>query len=135
MIREKNPEGFLSAAEIPLFKLYMVMSACFLAAGIIWVSILCKNTYNVFKIHWLMAALAFTKSVSLLLHSVRAWVCSREVRLGPRGQGSSAAQSAPHTPADASPGRSLCPPVCPSVLLLWPAGHPPHRSACPSVPL
>ncbi|XP_039734461.1 protein GPR108 isoform X2 [Pteropus medius] len=70
MIREKNPEGFLSAAEIPLFKLYMVMSACFLAAGIIWVSILCKNTYNVFKIHWLMAALAFTKSISLLLHSI-----------------------------------------------------------------
>uniref|UniRef100_A0A452U8S5 G protein-coupled receptor 108 n=1 Tax=Ursus maritimus TaxID=29073 RepID=A0A452U8S5_URSMA len=63
MIREKNPEGFLSAAEIPLFKLYMVMSACFLAAGIFWV-------YNVFKIHWLMAALAFTKSISLLFHSI-----------------------------------------------------------------
>lgn len=44
MIRERNPEGFLSAAEIPLFKLYMVMSAFFLAAGIFWVSILCKNT-------------------------------------------------------------------------------------------
>ncbi|XP_032484541.1 protein GPR108 isoform X7 [Phocoena sinus] len=44
MIREKNPEGFLSAAEIPLFKLYMVMSACFLASGVFWVSILCKNT-------------------------------------------------------------------------------------------
>lgn len=44
MIREKNPEGFLSAAEIPLFKLYLVMSACFLAAGIFWVSVLCKNT-------------------------------------------------------------------------------------------
>lgn len=44
MIREKNPEGFLSAAEIPLFKLYMVMSACFLAAGIFWVSVLCRNT-------------------------------------------------------------------------------------------
>lgn len=43
MIREKNPEGFLSAAEIPLFKLYMVMSAFFLAAGIFWVSVLCKN--------------------------------------------------------------------------------------------
>ncbi|KAM9104489.1 protein GPR108 [Megaptera novaeangliae] len=70
MIREKNPEGFLSAAEIPLFKLYMVMSTCFLASGIFWVSILCKNTYNVFKIHWLMAALAFTKSVSLLFHSI-----------------------------------------------------------------
>ncbi|XP_055286820.1 protein GPR108 isoform X3 [Moschus berezovskii] len=70
MIREKNPEGYLSAAEIPLFKLYMVMSACFLGAGIFWVSILCKNTYNVFKIHWLMAALTFTKSVSLLFHSI-----------------------------------------------------------------
>ncbi|XP_007952672.1 protein GPR108 [Orycteropus afer afer] len=70
MIREKNPEGFLSAAEIPLFKLYMVMSACFLAAGVFWVSVLCRNTYNVFKIHWLMAALAFTKSISLLFHSI-----------------------------------------------------------------
>ncbi|XP_022381571.1 protein GPR108 isoform X2 [Enhydra lutris kenyoni] len=70
MIREKNPEGFLSAAEIPLFKLYMVMSAFFLAAGIFWVSVLCKNTYNVFKIHWLMAALAFTKSISLLFRSI-----------------------------------------------------------------
>ncbi|XP_028618847.1 protein GPR108 isoform X1 [Grammomys surdaster] len=70
MIREKNPEGYLSAAEIPLFKLYLIMSACFLAAGIFWVSVLCKNTYSVFKIHWLMAALAFTKSVSLLFHSI-----------------------------------------------------------------
>ncbi|XP_062034415.1 protein GPR108 [Lepus europaeus] len=70
MIREKNPEGFLSAAEIPLFKLYLVMSACFLAAGVFWVCVLCRNTYNVFKIHWLMAALAFTKSISLLFHSI-----------------------------------------------------------------
>ncbi|XP_045156033.1 protein GPR108 [Echinops telfairi] len=62
--------GFLSASEIPLFKLYMVMASCFLAAGIFWVSVLCKNTYNVFKIHWLMAALAFTKSISLLFHSI-----------------------------------------------------------------
>uniref|UniRef100_A0A2K6QI81 G protein-coupled receptor 108 n=2 Tax=Rhinopithecus roxellana TaxID=61622 RepID=A0A2K6QI81_RHIRO len=70
MIREKNPDGFLSATEMPLFKLYMVMAACFLAAGIFWVSILCRNMYSVFKIHWLMAALAFTKSISLLFHSI-----------------------------------------------------------------
>ncbi|KAM6167538.1 protein GPR108 [Erethizon dorsatum] len=70
MIREKNPEGFLSASEIPLFKLYLIMSACFLAAGTFWVNMLCRNTYNVFKIHWLMAALAFTKSISLLFHSI-----------------------------------------------------------------
>uniref|UniRef100_G1QHM8 G protein-coupled receptor 108 n=1 Tax=Nomascus leucogenys TaxID=61853 RepID=G1QHM8_NOMLE len=29
-----------------------------------------ENTYSVFKIHWLMAALAFTKSISLLFHSI-----------------------------------------------------------------
>ncbi|XP_054982738.1 protein GPR108 isoform X2 [Sorex araneus] len=70
MIREKNPDGFLSASEMPLFNLYMVMAACFLAAGIFWVTVLCRNSYNVFKIHWLMAALAFTKSISLLFHSI-----------------------------------------------------------------
>lgn len=69
MIQEKNPEGFLSAVEMPFFKLYMVMSTCFLAADIYWVSVLCKNTYTVFRIHWLMAALVLTKSISLLLHS------------------------------------------------------------------
>lgn len=44
MIREKNPNSFLSASEMPLFNLYMVMAACFLAAGIFWVSVLCRNT-------------------------------------------------------------------------------------------
>lgn len=44
MIQEKNLEGFLSAVEMPFFKLYMVMSTCFLAADIYWVSVLCKNT-------------------------------------------------------------------------------------------
>lgn len=44
MIREKNPTGFLSASEMPLFNLYMIMAACFLAAGIFWVSVLCRNT-------------------------------------------------------------------------------------------
>ncbi|KAM5307267.1 LOW QUALITY PROTEIN: protein GPR108 [Glossophaga mutica] len=72
MDQEKNPEGFLRVVEIP-FKLSMVVSVCFLAAGFFWVSVFCKNTCNVFKIHWLVVALAFTKSVSLLFHSVRAW--------------------------------------------------------------
>lgn len=33
--------------------------------------------YNVFKIHWLMAALAFTKSIALLFHSVSAGALPR----------------------------------------------------------
>ncbi|KAH1175935.1 hypothetical protein KIL84_020669 [Mauremys mutica] len=43
MIREKNPDGYLSAAEIPLIKLYLVMSACFLAAATVWVYFLCQH--------------------------------------------------------------------------------------------
>ncbi|KAA8595292.1 hypothetical protein FQN60_012427 [Etheostoma spectabile] len=43
-VTEMNPGGYLSAAEIPL--------------------------YSVFKIHWLMAALAFTKATSLVFHSI-----------------------------------------------------------------
>ncbi|XP_049645387.1 protein GPR108 [Suncus etruscus] len=80
MIREKNPNGFLSASEMPLFSLYMVMAACFLAAGIFWVSVLCRNTYNVYKIHWLMAALAFTKSISLLFHSINYYFINTQGR-------------------------------------------------------
>ena len=37
-----------------------------------WYLVLCAHIhrYSVFKIHWLMAALAFTKSISLVFHSV-----------------------------------------------------------------
>ncbi|XP_027707086.1 protein GPR108 [Vombatus ursinus] len=79
-IQEKNPDGFLSATEIPLFKLYLVMSTCFLGAGALWVSVLCKHKYNVFKIHWLMAALAFTKSASLLFHSINYYFINSQGR-------------------------------------------------------
>ncbi|KAF5889782.1 protein GPR [Clarias magur] len=69
-IREKNPDGFLSASEIPLPRLYISMAALFLGAAIIWTSTLLKHKYSVFKIHWLMAALAYTKAVSLVFHSI-----------------------------------------------------------------
>uniref|UniRef100_A0AAY4BJ00 GOST seven transmembrane domain-containing protein n=1 Tax=Denticeps clupeoides TaxID=299321 RepID=A0AAY4BJ00_9TELE len=57
--------GYLSASEIPLPRLYICMAAVFFVAAVIWV-----YTYSVFKIHWLMAALAFTKSISLVFHSI-----------------------------------------------------------------
>lgn len=69
-ITEKNPDGFLSASEIPLPRLYISMAAIFLTAAIIWTYTLLKYRYSVFKIHWLMAALAYTKAVSLLFHSI-----------------------------------------------------------------
>uniref|UniRef100_A0A673J1X7 Protein GPR108-like n=1 Tax=Sinocyclocheilus rhinocerous TaxID=307959 RepID=A0A673J1X7_9TELE len=65
-ITEKNPSGYLSAAEIPLPRLYISMATVFFAAAVVWTYTL----YSVFKIHWLMAALAYTKAVSLLFHSI-----------------------------------------------------------------
>ncbi|XP_047222371.1 protein GPR108 [Girardinichthys multiradiatus] len=67
---EKNPGSYLSAAEIPLSQLYICMAGVFFTAAMVWVYTLMKHRYSVFKIHWLMAALAFTKSTSLVFHSI-----------------------------------------------------------------
>ncbi|XP_063331907.1 protein GPR108-like isoform X2 [Pelmatolapia mariae] len=69
-VTEKNPDGYLSAAEIPLPRLYLYMAGVFFIAALVWVYNLIKHSYSVFKIHWLMAALAFTKSTSLVFHSI-----------------------------------------------------------------
>lgn len=70
-VTEKNPNGcYLSAAEIPLSRLYIGMAGVFFAAALVWVYTLMKHRYSVFKIHWLMAALAFTKATSLVFHSI-----------------------------------------------------------------
>ncbi|KAM8934285.1 protein GPR107 [Pelodytes ibericus] len=69
-IIDKNPESYLSADEIPLPKLYISMACFFFLSGIIWVQLLRKRRSDVFKIHWLMAALPFTKSLSLVFHAI-----------------------------------------------------------------
>ncbi|XP_073412012.1 protein GPR107 isoform X2 [Dendrobates tinctorius] len=69
-ITERNPESFLSADEIPLPKLYISMALFFFISGLVWVHVLRKRRSDVFKIHWLMAALPFTKSLSLVFHTI-----------------------------------------------------------------
>ncbi|KFV11746.1 Protein GPR107, partial [Pterocles gutturalis] len=69
-ITEKNPESYLSAGEIPLPKLYISMASFFFLSGTVWIHILRKRRNDVFKIHWLMAALPFTKSLSLVFHAI-----------------------------------------------------------------
>ncbi|XP_034350529.1 protein GPR107 [Arvicanthis niloticus] len=69
-ITEKNPDSYLSAGEIPLPKLYVSMALFFFLSGTIWIHILRKRRNDVFKIHWLMAALPFTKSLSLVFHAI-----------------------------------------------------------------
>ncbi|XP_004463108.1 protein GPR107 [Dasypus novemcinctus] len=69
-VTEKNPDSYLSAGEIPLPKLYISMAFFFFFSGTIWIHILRKRRNDVFKIHWLMAALPFTKSLSLVFHAI-----------------------------------------------------------------
>ncbi|XP_060056324.1 protein GPR107 isoform X2 [Erinaceus europaeus] len=69
-IIEKNPDSYLSAGELPLPKLYISMAFFFFLSGTIWIHILRKRRNDVFKIHWLMAALPFTKSLSLVFHAI-----------------------------------------------------------------
>ncbi|XP_059848018.1 protein GPR108-like isoform X1 [Hypanus sabinus] len=69
-ITARNPQNYLSAGEMPLPVLYLVMAGFFFTAAMFWVYLLLKHRYSVFKIHWLMAALAFTKSISILFHAI-----------------------------------------------------------------
>ncbi|NXX22858.1 GP107 protein, partial [Podargus strigoides] len=69
-ITEKNPESYLSAGEIPLPKLYISMAVFFFLSGTVWIHTLRKRRNDVFKIHWLMAALPFIKSLSLVFHAI-----------------------------------------------------------------
>ncbi|NWS76041.1 GP107 protein, partial [Crotophaga sulcirostris] len=69
-ITEKNPQSYLSAGEIPLPKLYISMAIFFFLSGTVWIHILRKRRNDIFKIHWLMAALPFTKSLSLVFHAI-----------------------------------------------------------------
>ncbi|XP_077096734.1 protein GPR107 [Siphateles boraxobius] len=77
-IIEKNPESFLSAGEIPLPKLYICMSMFFFLIGTLWVHVLRTHSADVYKIHWLMAALPFTKSLSLIFHAIDYYYISNQ---------------------------------------------------------
>ncbi|XP_061119545.1 protein GPR107 isoform X1 [Conger conger] len=77
-IEEKNPDSFLSAGEIPLPKLYIIMSVFFFLIGTIWVHVLRTHRADVYKIHWLMAALPFTKSLSLVFHAIDYYYISNQ---------------------------------------------------------
>ncbi|XP_016387403.1 protein GPR107-like isoform X2 [Sinocyclocheilus rhinocerous] len=77
-IEEKNPESFLSAGEIPLPKLYICMSMFFFLIGTLWVYVLRTHSSDVYKIHWLMASLPFTKSLSLIFHAIDYYYISNQ---------------------------------------------------------
>lgn len=70
-IEEKNNDNYLSAGEMPLPALYQMLSILFFLSGCFWVFILRKNgSEQVFRIHWIMAALVFLKALSLFFHGI-----------------------------------------------------------------
>uniref|UniRef100_A0A672KCJ4 Protein GPR107-like n=1 Tax=Sinocyclocheilus grahami TaxID=75366 RepID=A0A672KCJ4_SINGR len=69
---------FLSAGEIPLPKLYICMSMFFFLIGTLWVYVLHTHSSDVYKIHWLMASLPFTKSLSLIFHAIDYYYISNQ---------------------------------------------------------
>ncbi|XP_029566081.1 protein GPR107 [Salmo trutta] len=77
-IEEKNPNSFLSAGEIPLPKLYIIMSMFFFFLGTLWLHVLRTQRADVYKIHWLMTALPFTKSLSLVFHAIDYYYISNQ---------------------------------------------------------
>lgn len=44
-VMERNPGGYLSAAEMPLSRLYIGMAGVFFTAALLWVNILLKHRY------------------------------------------------------------------------------------------
>lgn len=69
-IEERNVGSFLSAGEMPLPALYLTLSLLFCLSGSFWFMILQKSSHPVYKIHYLMTALVYIKSIALLFHSI-----------------------------------------------------------------
>lgn len=58
-VTEKNPDGYLSATEMQLSRLYIGMAAVFFTAAMIWVYTLMKHRYSIdhgFGILWSLVA-------------------------------------------------------------------------------
>lgn len=67
---ERNQDTYLSAGEMPVPTLYLTWSIIYFLAGISWMYILRASKGDVFKIHYLMLALVFVKSISLTFHAI-----------------------------------------------------------------
>ncbi|XP_041369139.1 protein GPR107-like isoform X2 [Gigantopelta aegis] len=67
-ITEDNNGNFLSAGEIPEPAMFFAFSIAFFIASMVWIIVLKKS--DVYKIHYLMFAVIFVKSISSMFHGV-----------------------------------------------------------------
>lgn len=77
-IVERNQDSYLSAGEVPLPELYFALSVIFFILGLVWLQVLRSKRHETFKIHYLMAALVFVKSLALLFHGINYHFISTE---------------------------------------------------------
>uniref|UniRef100_A0A914I4N7 Protein GPR107 n=1 Tax=Globodera rostochiensis TaxID=31243 RepID=A0A914I4N7_GLORO len=74
---ERNVDSFLSIEDIPKPNLYIYFAFVFALATIFWANLLCKaDGKSIFKVHRLMLALVFLKSLTLLFHGVNFYFVS-----------------------------------------------------------
>ncbi|XP_041369140.1 protein GPR107-like isoform X3 [Gigantopelta aegis] len=69
-ITEDNNGNFLSAGEIPEPAMFFAFSIAFFIASMVWIIVLKKSGSDVYKIHYLMFAVIFVKSISSMFHGV-----------------------------------------------------------------
>ncbi|XP_052789550.1 protein GPR107-like [Mya arenaria] len=69
-IIEMNGDNYLSAGMMPLPVLYFTLCGVYLAIAVLWNYIVCKAKDPVYKIHYLMLAVVYVKSLSCILHAM-----------------------------------------------------------------
>jgi len=77
-ITESNKGNFLSAGDMCLPMLYMIISSLFFFMAFQWVSVLCVSKGKVFVIHHMMAVLVVIKGLSLAFHSIDLYFISKD---------------------------------------------------------
>nr|XP_002126310.1 protein GPR107-like [Ciona intestinalis] len=80
-ITARNKGTYLSAGEIALPTIYGVMATMFFLTGLVWLYVLCSTKNPVFTIHYLMAALIFTKGLSITFHAVDYYFIGKDGKL------------------------------------------------------
>jgi hypothetical protein len=78
LLVEHNENTFLSAGEIPLPIIYSMMSVGFFITACLWVLYVRQHWVWTYKIHILMAAVVFIKSLSLAFHAINFYYTGKE---------------------------------------------------------
>ncbi|XP_074654918.1 protein GPR107-like isoform X2 [Tubulanus polymorphus] len=79
-ITEKNPQTYLSAGDAPLPPLYFAFAIVYFLLGCFWFYVLrhLSELTVVYKIHYIMLALCYIKSIAFIFHGVNYYFIGKE---------------------------------------------------------